>query len=106
MQNGLNSTILNSFDQSINLRFRNQSLGNVVSVLATYIFPLAGIALIIYLLYGGYTFLTAGGNPQKIEQGKQILTNALVGFLVMFAAYWVVQVVGIMLGIGAINNTF
>lgn len=102
----LNSGFLRNLEQGIGLNFAGQSLGNVVSTLLRYLFPLAGLAIMIYLVYGGYTLMTSGGNPQKLEQGKQIITNALIGFAIMFVSYWIVQVMGIMLGLGAVNRTF
>lgn len=76
-------------------------LGNIISKLLPYIFPLAGIVLLLYLLFAGFQFLTSAGDPKKVEQAKERLTSALIGFAIVFAAYWIVQIVGIVLGLGS-----
>jgi len=71
-----------------------------------YVFAFAGIGLLLMLISSGFTFLTSGGDAKKLEQGKGRLTYALVGFLVIFAAYWLVQILGKIFGIEEINKTF
>ena len=50
------------------------------------------IALLMFIL-GGFLWLTAGGNPEKIEKGKQVLIWATVGLIVIFFAYTIVTAV-------------
>ena len=67
------------------------NIGDIVSRVLTYIFPLAGILVFIYLLYGGLNLMLAVGNEEGIREGKAKVTNALIGFLIIFAAFWIVQ---------------
>lgn len=71
-----------------------------------FIFAFAGIGLLLMLLSAGFNFLTSAGDPKKLETGKQRLTNALVGFLIIFVAYWAVQMAGMIFGIKEIQDTF
>jgi hypothetical protein len=41
-----------------------------------------------------------------MEKGKQQLTFAIVGFLIVFAAYWVVQLTGAMFGLQSMTTVF
>lgn len=68
------------------------SLGSIITELLKYLFPLAGLALFAYLVWGGFSFLTSGGDPKAMEQAKGKITNAIVGFLIIFLAYWIVQI--------------
>ena len=43
------------------------------------------------IVAGGFTIFTSAGNPEKIKKGQGMLVNALVGFLVIFASYWIIQ---------------
>ena len=76
-----------------------QNIGQIVSRLLTYIFPLAGIATFIYLLIGGFGYLTAAGNEEAAKKAQGQITNALIGFLIIFLSYWIVQILEIILGI-------
>jgi len=76
----------------------NAGIGAIVSNALPIVIGLAGLGLLLMLILGGYTFLTSAGDAKKMEEGKQRLTFAIVGFLIVFGAYWVVQILGIMFG--------
>lgn len=71
-----------------------------------FIFAFAGIGLLLMLINAGFNFLTSAGDPKKLEMGKQRLTYAIVGFLVIFTAYWAVQLAGIIFGVEEIQSVF
>ncbi len=78
-------------------------LAGIVNELIKYIFPAAGIALLIYLIFGGYQVMLSGGDPKSIAAGKSKITNALVGFIIVFAAYWIAIAIGEMLGLRTVS---
>ena len=82
------------------------NIGAILNEAIPFIFAFAGIALLLMLLSAGFNFLTSAGDPKKIEAGKQRLTNAIVGFLIIFVAYWAVQMAGVIFGIKEIQETF
>ena len=82
------------------------TLGGIVSSLFTIALPIAGIGLLIMILSAGFTLLTSAGDAKKMEKGKQTLTYGIVGFLVIFVAYWITQFFGTVFGITAITDVF
>jgi len=76
-----------------------KNIGDIVSRLLIYIFPLAGIATFIYLLIGGFGYLTAAGNEEAAKKAQGQITNALIGFLIIFLSYWIVRILEIILGV-------
>ena len=83
-----------------------RTIGSIVSEFIKYLFPLAGILLLLYLIFGGFSLMTSGGDPKAVQSAKSKITNALVGFLIVFAAYWIVQIVASVLGLGKIGEIF
>lgn len=79
---------------------KGSSLGDLVTRLLDYVFPIVGILLLLYLLSGGIQLMTSRGDPKAIEAAKQKITNAVIGVVIVFASYWLVQVVISFLGIG------
>lgn len=73
-------------------------LGGILSAFLPILFPIAGMVVFLYLIYGGYELMLSGGDPKKTAAGKQVITNALMGFLILFLAYWIVRAIGAMLG--------
>jgi len=67
---------------------------NLMDVIATVIsiaFALAGIVAVIYLIIGGFNYVTAGGNPEQIEMAKTTIVNAIIGLVVILVSYLIVQ---------------
>lgn len=54
---------------------------------------LAGILAVLFVIYGGYQYLTAGGNDAQATAGRKTLTNALIGLAITILAYVIVQIV-------------
>lgn len=84
----------------------NITLGTIISRAMDYIFIFAGVGLLLMLLGGGFTFLTSAGDSKKLEQGKQQLTNALLGFVIIFISFWLVQALGYIFGLESIQTIF
>lgn len=82
------TTIVGPLDPA---RFPN--LASVVTNALTYLFPITGFILLGYLLWGGFDYLTSLGDPKKAELGKQKITNALIGVVIIFVSFWLVQVI-------------
>lgn len=76
-------------------------IGELVSLFVRIIFIVAGIGILILFILGGIGMLAGAGNsdPQKVEQGKKTATSALIGFVVAFVAYWIVQLIELWTGI-------
>lgn len=92
--------------QVFETQFPTPDIATIIIRLLSYVFIIAGIGLLLMLISSGFSFLTSAGDAKKLETGKQQLTNAVVGFLIVFVAYWIVQLVGIIFGFGAIQTIF
>jgi hypothetical protein len=74
----------------------NSQGGNIQLLAARAIRIVTGVSGSIGLLmfvYGGFTWLTSGGNPEKVKRGKQIFVTASVGLLIIFGSYALLRVV-------------
>lgn len=73
--------------------------GGIISrALTGFIFPIAGIILFAQLLFGGFQMLT-GATSKGMEEGKGKITAAIIGFIILFAAYWIAQLLELIFGI-------
>jgi len=72
---------------------------DILNTLIPIIFVLAGIILLFMLVFGGFTIFVSAGNPEKIKKGTGMITSALIGFLIIFAAYWIIELLQITFGI-------
>jgi len=50
------------------------------------------VALSMFIL-GGFQWMTAGGNPEKIKKGRDTLMWAVLGLLVIFSSYAILRAI-------------
>jgi branched-subunit amino acid transport protein AzlD len=86
--------------------FQGKGIADVVSRAVVYIFPLGLFLLLIFIVISGYQWMTSGNQPQKLQSAQRNMTYAIVGMIIIFLAYWIVQILGRALGIQAINAIF
>jgi len=55
-----------------------------------YILAIAGLVAVVYLIIGGFNYITAGGNEENTKKATKTLLNAIIGLVVIFAAYAIV----------------
>ncbi len=82
------------------------NISDIISTALKLIFPAAGVLLLFYLIMGGFSLMTSGGDPKGMQAAKGQISSALIGFVIVFAAYWIVQIIGIILGLDDIRNIF
>ena len=46
-----------------------------------------GTIAIIYILYGGFIWMTAGGNDENVKKAQKMLTNGVIGLVIIFSAW-------------------
>lgn len=73
--------------------------GGIISRALTFIFPLAGLLLFALLVWGGFEMLIGSPTKKSMESGKNRITAALAGFFLLFAAYWIWQIVEVIFGV-------
>lgn len=93
---GINlSDCLKLSDDSL-VRDRYSSAGFLVNLIVKNLFVIAGIILFFLILLAGYKFIIGG--KKGVEEARTLITTALTGFAIMFAAYWIVQIMKVITG--------
>lgn len=85
-----------------NLEFAD--LGSLISTLLPYIFTVAGLVLFFIIIGAGFSMFTSAGNPEKSKKASQQLTFGLIGFFIIFAAYWISQLLEKVFGISILGG--
>jgi uncharacterized membrane protein (DUF373 family) len=75
------------------------SVGSIVSSILPYLFGAAGIALLIYLILGGFQMMVSRGDPKAMQGAQAKITNALIGFVIVIFAFLIVQLFGQIFGL-------
>lgn len=63
------------------------SLDQTISSIINIFLSLLGVLFMILMIYGGYTWMTAAGDDKKIEKAKDTIRAAIIGLVIVIAAY-------------------
>ncbi len=74
-----------------NLGLGQASLTIIIARIIRAMFGLLGIAAVGYMVYGGTIWMTAGGDPSKVDEAKKIMLNAVIGMAIMLMAFAIVS---------------
>jgi len=61
--------------------------------------PIAVLSLVLLGLYAGIVMLTSEGNPEKLNEAREILTNAVIGFVMIALAVALLRLLSNVLGL-------
>lgn len=77
-----------------------KDLPSLVTSFLNIAFFVAGLILLFFFIMGGIKLMSSAGkdNAQDAEQAKKTITSALIGFIVVFASYWIVKLIGSIVG--------
>lgn len=108
--NPFDKNTFNTLEKSIpGFRFAGGNISDVFTGqygISTLVFFIAGAIIVLYSISAGIGLMLSQGDPSAVNANKQKLTNAIVGFIIVFCAYWIVQIVGLILGAQGITQTF
>lgn len=81
------------------------SLGYVISNILPNIYIFASVILFFILVIGGLTFIINAGkdNPEEAAKGKKAATAAIIGFLIIFCSYWIIQIIKTVTGVDILS---
>jgi|SRR3989344_4282958 len=54
---------------------------------------IAGLVAVIFLIVGGFRYITAGGNEETAEAAKKTILNAIIGIVVIILSFVIVSVI-------------
>lgn len=98
-KNGIEPKLPAGGAQGAGPSIENITIANIVNTVLPYIYVIAGLILFAYIVMGGYELLLSGGDPEKTKSGGKKITSAIVGFVILFAAFWITQLIELLLGI-------
>lgn len=80
--------------------------GSLVTVIVKNAFVLAGVVAFILIVFGGFSVImgAGGGDSKRMEQGKQTLTMAVVGLIIVIGSYSIIQILSVVTGFSLLGK--
>jgi len=65
-------------------------LGKLLEAIVTLLYPI----LVLALVYSGFLFVTAKGNPEQLQKARTVLQWVVVGAVIIFARWLIADIIG------------
>jgi hypothetical protein len=75
-------------------------LTDIIGLVITYLFPLAGVILFFIIIWGGIDLLMSQGEPEKITAGQGKITSGIIGMVLLVLSYLFARIIGYVFGVG------
>ena len=72
-----------------------QLIGSLIQVALGFV----GFIFFVYVLWAGFLWMTAQGNPEQVQKAQAMIKNGIIGFIIIAGAYAITSTVT-----GAISN--
>lgn len=72
---------------SISGLFGTATLGEIIGRLLQIFFGLLGVIAVLLIMYAGFQWMTAQGDPDKVTKAKRTLYNAIIGLVIIASAF-------------------
>lgn len=89
--------------QGSSARSEYTGVGALINNVLPNVYIAAGLILFFMIVFGGFTIISNAGNKDKIGEGTKTITSAIIGLLVLFASYWIIQIIQIVTGVSILN---
>ena len=81
----------------------NRNAADIITRIINYLLLFAALIAIMFIILGGYRYITSAGNAETAKAGRSTVVNAVIGLAIIILSYVIVSVVNNTL---AGENTF
>lgn len=81
-------------DPSTGLRCdQNATINGLIRTVINWLLAIAFGVAVLFLIIGGFWYITSAGNEETAEKGKNTAFNAIIGIVIIILSYVIVNVV-------------
>lgn len=66
-----------------------------VTALLNFGIGIAGGIAMLLIIFGGFQILTSAGNPERLNEGKELISSAITGLLMIIFSVFLLRIIGI-----------
>lgn len=71
----------------------SSSLSQFLVSIQNWLLGLVGALSVLFIVYGGFLYITSAGNKDRIETAKRTLTYAIAGLIIVVLAGFILQII-------------
>lgn len=81
------------------LNTKVSTIWQLVSRVLNVVIPIASILFVGMFVYAGISYIISVGEPAKVKAAQSMMTNAVIGFVIISSAFVILKIVQNSLGI-------
>jgi len=70
-------------------------LSTPINNILKYSMGIGGIIAFLLIVFGGFQIILSAGNPEKIKAGKEMITSAITGLLLIIFSVFILRLIGV-----------
>src|SRR5258708_4113094 len=86
----------------------NSTIGDVFIYVIKIALAIAFGIAVLFVIYGGYLYITSGGNEEQATTGRRTVTYAVIGIAIIILSFVIISVIANLVqggaGAGSVNN--
>ena len=82
----------------------NFTIGNLIANALQVLYIFAALAVLVFLIWGAFDWITSGGDKEKIAGARRKIVNALIGLALLALAAFIVSLFGQIVGFDPLNT--
>ena len=86
-------------------RCDNLSVNGLIKLVINWLLGIAFGIAVLFLIIGGFWYITSGGNEETAEKGRNTAINAIIGIVIIILSYVIVNVVSNLVQSGNTSTT-
>lgn len=68
------------------------SVSNAIPAIISFIFVISIIVALFYLIWGGFKWLTSGGDKSAVGAAREHIIAAVIGLVIIFLSYFILNI--------------
>lgn len=82
--------------------YRLDDIKALLAILGNFMLGISGAIVLFMFVLGGFFWIASAGNPKMVDKGKEMISGAVIGLIILFTAYTlVIFAVRTLVGTGA-----
>lgn len=78
---------------------KNVDAASLISAFVLIVLLVSSILFFFNLLFGGIKWILSGGRKEKVDEAKSQIVNALIGLVIVFSAFAIVNLLSTFFGV-------
>lgn len=66
-----------------------------VNTLLNFGIGIAGGIAMLLIIFGGFQIITSAGNPERLNEGKELISSAITGLLMIVFSVFLLRIIGV-----------